>query len=766
MRERQERRPSARAGTRAPRYEHVLPHEADLRGRGPEVERLSTRLRTGAPGVVALLGIGGAGKTVLLQQVLAAAQDGVDGLFVWSFYREPDADRFLAEAYRYVTGRASPAEGSLGHAYALCEALATAGRVVLALDGLERLQVVGEDTAGRVEDPALRVFLERLAAGVGKAVVIATSRVGLRDLQTRAGYLAVPLDALPPEAGAALLADRGVKGTDAERQALATALGGHPLTLTLFGGLVAEHAGALPSRAGELLDVKAFAAATPSERLDRVLNLLDGRLGKLECAMLERMSVFRGEVTADLVVKVLLQPAPSATLVTRFRTWWSDPLGRLDAAGLLHALEHLEALHILHREGERDGKVIYAFHAAVKDHFYERLLAGGDAARVHEAVRVHLEAKPLRRKPESDEELDRMEELVFHTLRCGRAEDAFRIYWERMEGYEHLGRGLGAYTRGRRLVAAFFVEGDPAKPVEGLPPWRGAMLAGDLGLYLEKLGELDAALACHLDIHEASRAQKDLANQAVALLNQAAILLHQGLLPDARRVAAKAQHHAEQAADESLRADALTLVGQADALLGKSAHALASFTEARRVVCTLDGADHELFRRRGIRHAQALLRVGKPADALRVLEANGLECRRRGWKQDLALCEALLADARAANRDLAGAERAWQQAHAFGLASGSQEVLALASIAGARLARAKGDPVAAGAHVEEGLAITKRVGFGVWTIDLLLLAGDVLADAKDPRARELAREALALASHAPCAYVLAQAEARALAARV
>lgn len=766
MRARPGDRGDRRAGrSRAPRYVHILSREADLRGRDEEVARAVAWLRAGEPGVMALVGIGGTGKTVLLQQVLDAAEE-IDGLFVWSFYRDPDVDRFLNEAHRYVAGRDSPAEGSLGHVYALVEALKASGPMVLVLDGLERIQSFAEDAPGRIEDPALRVLLERLAAGVGKTAALVTTRIGVRDLADRAGYVEVPLDVLPPRAGAALLADRGVTGDTAARERLSAVLGGHPLTLSLFGSLLAEAAKGDPARANELVPLASLDGLTPSARLAEVLKAYDGRLPRVEAAMLERIAVFRGDVTADLVVKVLLEPAQAGGLVSRFRTWWSDPLGRLDAAGLLHAIEHLEALRILHREGERDGKVVYAFHAAVKDHFYERLLAGGDSAKVHESVRVHLAAKPLRRKPETEEELDRMEELIFHTLRCGRAEEAFRIYWDRVEGYEHLGRGLGAYTRGRRMVDAFFEGGDPAKPVAGLPAWQAAMLAGDLGLYLEKLGDLDGALACHLGTHAAARDAKDTANMAVGLLNQASILVLQGQLPDARRLAAKAQHHAEQAGDDGLRADALTLGGLAEGLSGKAAHALASFAEARRLVCALDGADHELTRRRGARHAQVLLRAGDARTALRLLDANVAECRRRGWRQDVALCEVLRAQALLATGDVPGARRAWESAREFSFATGMPEVLALGHLAGARILRATKDVDRATEEVEEGLRLARRVGLAIATVDLLVLAGELLADAGDPRAATLAEEALKIASEPSRAYAAGQADARALAARV
>ncbi|MFZ5479727.1 MAG: hypothetical protein ACOZNI_23385 [Myxococcota bacterium] len=759
-----------RAQKLKPHYAFVLPVEDDLRGREADVARVTERVGSGQPGVVALVGIGGAGKTVLLSQVLdslgASAEKGPDGLFVWTFYRDPDVDRFLREAHRYFTGKDSTAEGSLGHVYALVDALKEFGRGVLALDGIERLQSFAEDTPGRIEEAALRVLVERLAAGVGHATAIVTTRIGLRDLAKLPGYLELALDALPERAGAALLADRGVKGDEAARARLSAAYGGHPLTLSLLGRLLAEFYGGDPARAAEVAPLADVAGRPQEERLAAILAAFEKKLTRTEQAMLERMSAFRGDVTADLIGKVLLEPVQSGGVVARLKNWWSDPLGRLDAEGLIKAIDHLESLRIMHREGERDGRSVYAFHAAVKDHFYGRLLEGGASERVHESVRIHLASRPMSRKPETEDELDRMEELLFHTLACGRGEEAFRIYWDRLEGYEHLGRSLGAYSRGRRIALAFFKDGHVDDPVAGLTPWQAAMLAGDLGLYLEKLGELEPALECHLRTHAVARDAQDAANASVGLQNQASILNLQGMLVEARRVIARAQQQAEKDGDEDLRADCLTIVGYTEGMLGKLGASHAAFVEAKRMAAAAAGRDQPLLRRRGIRYAQVLVRAGEAARAMRALDANHEECRKRGWKQDAALCDALRAEAYATLGDLTRAKRSWREAEAFALRAGIQELVAMSHLAGARILRKAGEAEPAVEQVIEGLKVCRRVGLGLLTVDTLIVAGGLQLDARNEAAEETAREAHQLASSTACGYLWGQADALDLLARV
>src|SRR5262249_9509420 len=150
-------------------------------GRATELDELCAAWSGGPGGVVALVGLGGAGKTALAARFLAElfAPVGLvspppSGLFVWSFYQQPHAGLFPREAFRYFAGdaaAASPARGA-GLLHLLREALSAGGPHLLVLDGLERVQQ--QDGAevgahGRVEDPLLRGLLTRIAEGAGRA---------------------------------------------------------------------------------------------------------------------------------------------------------------------------------------------------------------------------------------------------------------------------------------------------------------------------------------------------------------------------------------------------------------------------------------------------------------------------------------------------------------------------------------------------------------------------------------------------------------------
>src|SRR5437899_2182939 len=89
-----------------PSIVHPLPPAPHFVGREAELEALCAAWKDGFRGVITLVGLGGAGKTAVASRFLEeflhrGDTPRPDGLFVWSFYQEPDAGLFLREAYRY-----------------------------------------------------------------------------------------------------------------------------------------------------------------------------------------------------------------------------------------------------------------------------------------------------------------------------------------------------------------------------------------------------------------------------------------------------------------------------------------------------------------------------------------------------------------------------------------------------------------------------------------------------------------------------------------
>src|SRR4051794_38212727 len=190
----------------AHRIVHPLPPAPQFVGREPELDELRSSCCAPFRGVVALVGLGGAGKTATAARFLEELcrpghPSRPEGLFVWSFYQEPDAGYFLNETYRYFArddSPAAPAKGA-GLLHLLRDALMTGGPHLLVLDGLERVQrQEGDDPAqfGQIEDPLLEGLLTRVAEGLGQTVALVTSRFPLTNLKgfTGRGYISLDID--------------------------------------------------------------------------------------------------------------------------------------------------------------------------------------------------------------------------------------------------------------------------------------------------------------------------------------------------------------------------------------------------------------------------------------------------------------------------------------------------------------------------------------------------------------------------------------------
>ena len=133
--------------------------------------------------VWSLVAAGGTGKTAIVERVVRDMQPGEANVLVWSFYERPEADAFLRECNQLFLGEEEgPAGGRLER---LQRGLRDGRPHLIVLDGLERVQ---EDAgAGRVRgelsDQTLKLLLRVLAAGLGRARALVTSRFPLVDLQ-------------------------------------------------------------------------------------------------------------------------------------------------------------------------------------------------------------------------------------------------------------------------------------------------------------------------------------------------------------------------------------------------------------------------------------------------------------------------------------------------------------------------------------------------------------------------------------------------------
>ena len=300
------------------RVVHPLPRAPQFVGRDVELGALSDLWRRGTRGVVALVGLGGAGKTAIAARFLEALCAGdltprPAGLFAWSFYQEPDAGFFLEELHRYFTPAGSPPAPAKGAAliHLLSSALGAGGANLLVLDGLERVQR-GEGHApgafGQLEDPLLKGLLTRIAEGIGGTVALVTSRFPLTDLTQvlGGGYRHIDVEQLSHDAAIALLRHHGVRGDDAALSQLVEAYGAHALTLDHLGGLIGQFLEGDPQKAPQAPQFASPEHDRQALRLARLLKAYEEHLPPEELALLCRLCLLERSVQADQIVPLFL----------------------------------------------------------------------------------------------------------------------------------------------------------------------------------------------------------------------------------------------------------------------------------------------------------------------------------------------------------------------------------------------------------------------------------------------------------------------------
>jgi hypothetical protein len=317
-------------------FVHTLLRARDWQDR-PEFAQACDWWRAGGKGVLALVGIGGAGKTAIADRFVRSVpgvtetephlqQDATlplpEGLFVFSFYDAPNPEYFFDTLYDWLvtefqladrrrvtvtkSGVRMQASGlmvidALGH---------IRRKLLLVLDGLEKVQDDGSRSGmfGHIEHGGLRAFLLRIAAGLLPGVaVLVTTRFMLDDLTyerargTAPLFASVSIDEISDLACIALVRNRGVHGGDGTLRAIGRACGRHALTVDLVGGyLVHFHDGrpAAPLDLPTPAELQRLAAherdpqlrhvAAQTERFNRVAKSYHAAL-----ALLQRLCLFR-----------------------------------------------------------------------------------------------------------------------------------------------------------------------------------------------------------------------------------------------------------------------------------------------------------------------------------------------------------------------------------------------------------------------------------------------------------------------------------------
>jgi tetratricopeptide (TPR) repeat protein len=771
-------------------------------------------------GVLALVGIGGSGKTALvcrfLQELPGSGLEHPDipgnenlpypeGIFVWSFYDNPNVEAFMLSIYEYLTKR----EGGTGPARDLTYRVirfmeqSRFHRVLIVIDGLEVVQegLSSPGGFGLLRDSSLRHLVRRLAQGGLGFRMIITSRFPFPDLLAfhGAGYWLVETDNLEPLSARSLLKSRGVLGTDADLNALIRDYGNHALTLDHLGTLLRDFFDGDPQRASELPPLGTTLGDAYAEyqayRLSRIFSFYQLHLPPNELRVLETLCVFR-------------VPVPLTSIIQIFA---SDEKGepravpQMNEVTIRSVLSQLRSRRLISFYGNKE-RTTCSVHPAIRDHFYRAM--GPASTEIHAAVGAHLIAlaeRPSRERYALDSfSLDIVEEFIYHTIRSGDVQRALQFYNRSLGGYTHLAWRLADYQRGLRITSLFVDAGGialEAKRINTRPWHERSLFHLDLGRPAFAESQMRILLKEHRDkIKRLNKREEEIRKtydpttseiysnvesyvryklgeefplmsiggkrawlfcEAMLLQCLCDALLAQGRLLEAEQTAA----FVINAGGEELWTDGILVSFETGSnpygrravaryLLGKAPEALQDFHKAEKIRGRQWGHHNvAIGEYHGAFHIICLARLGKLRLARTLLDKSALykihETRPLLAAQfDLAHAETdLMSDEHIKARTHIDSALAWS------VQSGHQEVYTRANLLMARASLRNGNLDAAKSMLSEAEQVARACAFKIWLVDILIIAGHLaLRNNKLTHATELATEAFEISSDSSCGY--------------
>jgi tetratricopeptide (TPR) repeat protein len=412
-------------------YEHLV-------GRETELQNLGDAWADSKTNILSLVAEGGAGKSALVNEWLKRMQvdnyRGAEVVLGWSFYsqgtkeRATSADEFLNWALDKLDIKLESTSATF-KGEAIAEALMRR-RVLLLLDGVEPLQRGLDTQLGQLKDQGLRALLRRLAAippAQVTGLVVLTSRLAVKDIALWRDGVApvIDIEQLTDEAGAALLRDNGVWGTDKELKAATHDFGGHPLALGLLASFLRE------TQFGDVRrrdHIRAYLTDPENPRHDhakRVMESIENEWLVGQPILLSIMQIVglfdRPANRRGLYAlrKVPVIEGLTNKIVNLDDKHWQRAISRLREARLLAPIDLLEP-------GSLDA------HPLVREWFGERLRRINNEAWMiaHGRLYEHLRDTTKEGKAPTIEDLSPLYQAIAHGCQAGKDKEALHDIYE------------------------------------------------------------------------------------------------------------------------------------------------------------------------------------------------------------------------------------------------------------------------------------------------------------------------------------------------
>ncbi len=474
-------------------FRHLPPAPAWFEGREEERSQLRNALEQPTPSIIAVVGIGGQGKTSLAHRVL---RDRVDiamdsGFWCTAHSTGYTFEMFLDDALEHLTHGVFDKQAKPSPLERVSELLRVmqTHRVLLVIDGLEEWLRGGNEKADRTsllgsrrgQTEELDQFLEQASGlGAGSHLMITTrvmpaaldqvefATVPVRDLSQRQ----LGLVGLDPDASAALMKKMGVRGDSTQLKQMAERFAFHPLALKVVSSYVVEE------YAGHLTELESLDDLTPEGSLANLFDQVEASLPA------------NAESTRLLQVIAHSQDAPTIA-VLRDVLDGGGPLGLNVKTNLRRLLSSLMRYQLLSVDVDSDTVSV---HPLVREHFASKV-DKEDAEQIHDRFRAHYESLPITERPITLEDVRPRRLAVEHAILSNSADQCARILFSTLNAEPTFFRWLNAqghFTEGAAILRrAADIDGETQRFRFLIP--RSVLCLG-VGRVKEAIEDLDDAI--------------------------------------------------------------------------------------------------------------------------------------------------------------------------------------------------------------------------------------------------------------------------------
>lgn len=287
-------------------------------GRYEDLTILTQWLLTDSCRLIAILGMGGIGKTALVTKLAYQAAQNFKYIFWRSLRNAPPLSEILAEAILFVSDQQDIdlPEDTEKAITRLIDYLAKK-RCLFILDNAE--SILQEDQAGHYRDgyEAYGRLLQRVGDSNHKSCLLVTSREKPREIGQFEGETlpvrSYQLNGLGQDEGRQLLTGKGVSGSDEAWRSLVNYYSGNPLALNLVAEMIREvYNGHINHFLAE--DEIIFG------RIGDVIKEQFDRLSTLEQSLMYWLAIEREPVSKETLTDNLVTPIPRRELMIAWRS--------------------------------------------------------------------------------------------------------------------------------------------------------------------------------------------------------------------------------------------------------------------------------------------------------------------------------------------------------------------------------------------------------------------------------------------------------------